>query len=835
MLLIFAFEARSQFPAPYCGPITFTNGVEPITSVQFAGISNTSAAPIGGTAHENFTAITGNVSQGITYPIAIKGNTDGNYTTYIRVFVDWNQDGDFADAGESYDLGTIVNSTGLDAVVLTGSIAVPLTATVGNTRMRVVKKFNGYSDSCNTVGSGFGQAEDYTLAVTVATCTPPTVTFAKVSLCPAASFNVTANVTALGSATSYTVTDNQGSASQAVSAAGTITFGPYASGTSVVITVTDPNSATCNVTSAALTDVCLPGCVSNPAPANGSTTVPAGPITLTWDVPTSGGAPTSYNLYAGNAANSLSLLGNYTTNSTGNNLVINAYNVTVYWQVVPVNSAGSPTGCPVWSFTTMAPPGYCLNSPNGLYPSTTFTPATCDGVTENVIATNAYAGEYSNVNLTSGQTYVFKSGTSDFVTISNAAGDTALAYGPSPLTWISNITGTVRFLSHVNDQCGIESVNRTRSMICGVPSVDAPDYVSLQFPPSATIAQGSNFDVYGQVYEPGVTEPAGQGAGITAWVGINDQDTNPNTWTVWIPMTYNALANAGNNDEYMASIGSNLTPGSYFYATRFRLNTGPYVYGGINSSDQGGIWDGTNYGSGELTVTDPPAPANDDCSGATALTVDAQFCNGSNTNGSNLGATDSGVEPAECFNYGQNDVWFSFVAPNTAASVDVSTDFTGGTLVDTEIALYSGTCGALTELDCSQDEGTTILSNGESYNSIIIDAPVTAGQTYYVRVSGYSEDAVGTFCIEVSTNQLSVNLNTLSKLRVSPNPVKDVLTISGDADLRTATVRNVLGQQVMSKDVSTSRSINMAALPNGTYMVELLSDKGTQTVKVIKQ
>src|SRR5690606_8160094 len=127
-------------------------------------------------------------------------------------------------------------------------------------------------------------------------------------------------------------------------------------------------------------------------------------------------------------------------------------------------------------------------------------------------------------------------------------------------------------------------------------------------------------------------------------------------------------------------------------------------------------------------------------------------CDGTTNNGTNLGATDSGVALADCFVYGENDVWFSFIVPAGVATVDVSTDFTGGTLVDTEIALYSGTCGALVEMACSQDDGITILSNGSSWNSLITDAEVTVGETYYVRVSGYSDENVGTFCLKVSTN-----------------------------------------------------------------------------------
>ena len=164
---VYSFTTTSTLT--YCGPLAFTLTVEPITLVNFAGINNTtSASTTGGTAHEFFLNQVGNVTQGSTHTITIKGNTGGNYTNYFAVFIDWNQDGDFADSGETYSVGTIVNSTGTDTKQLTYNITVPANATIGNTRMRIKKQFGTTSpltDPC--AGASFGQAEDYTLNVGV--------------------------------------------------------------------------------------------------------------------------------------------------------------------------------------------------------------------------------------------------------------------------------------------------------------------------------------------------------------------------------------------------------------------------------------------------------------------------------------------------------------------------------------------------------------------------------------------------------------------------------------------------------------------------------------------
>ena len=156
---------------PYCGPLTFPGflggGVEPISLVNFGGINNPTSPAIDGTpAHEFFIDQVGNVNQGSTHTITLKGNTGGNYVNHFAVFIDWNQNGVFTDADETYSVGTIENSTGADSKQITFDITVPVGATVGNTRMRVKKQYGTTSpltDACS--GATYGQAEDYTLNV----------------------------------------------------------------------------------------------------------------------------------------------------------------------------------------------------------------------------------------------------------------------------------------------------------------------------------------------------------------------------------------------------------------------------------------------------------------------------------------------------------------------------------------------------------------------------------------------------------------------------------------------------------------------------------------------
>ena len=130
---------------------------EKIGRVQFGTINNNST---GGTGYTNFTAISTNVVRGSANTITITPAwTSTVWTEGYAVFIDYNQDGDFADAGE-----TAFTKATSKTTPATGTITIPATATLGSTRMRVSMKYNGTPTSCETFS--YGQVEDYTVNIT---------------------------------------------------------------------------------------------------------------------------------------------------------------------------------------------------------------------------------------------------------------------------------------------------------------------------------------------------------------------------------------------------------------------------------------------------------------------------------------------------------------------------------------------------------------------------------------------------------------------------------------------------------------------------------------------
>src|SRR5690554_6833031 len=153
------------FPDPYCEVSGFST-VEAITRVIFSDIDNTSAAS-SAVSHEDFTSVVGNVDAGETYTFTLEGYTGGTFSNYVIVWVDWDQDGVFNESTERYDIGVIANSTGEDGVQVSEDIEVPADAVVGETRMRVMKRFGSTSGSATSCAgaTSWGQAEDYTVEV----------------------------------------------------------------------------------------------------------------------------------------------------------------------------------------------------------------------------------------------------------------------------------------------------------------------------------------------------------------------------------------------------------------------------------------------------------------------------------------------------------------------------------------------------------------------------------------------------------------------------------------------------------------------------------------------
>jgi len=139
----------------YCNP-TSTFCDEYVANVTVGTINNSSACTTGG--YQDYTSISTSVNQGLSYPITVTNGVTLYTADQCGIWADWNQDGDFADANET------IAVTGTPGVgPYTANIDVPVTANLGQTRIRVRITYTGIVDPCGN--TTYGETEDYTLEV----------------------------------------------------------------------------------------------------------------------------------------------------------------------------------------------------------------------------------------------------------------------------------------------------------------------------------------------------------------------------------------------------------------------------------------------------------------------------------------------------------------------------------------------------------------------------------------------------------------------------------------------------------------------------------------------
>ncbi|RZJ65650.1 MAG: T9SS type A sorting domain-containing protein [Flavobacterium sp.] len=173
-----------------------------------------------------------------------------------------------------------------------------------------------------------------------------------------------------------------------------------------------------------------------------------------------------------------------------------------------------------------------------------------------------------------------------------------------------------------------------------------------------------------------------------------------------------------------ATLNTTVTPSTTYYLRVMRTN---------NANNNSMV--------GNICITKViSSNANDECSTAITLPVNTSCTYATYTN---VGATaSSGIPAPGCANYVDDDVWFVVTVPANGVLI---VDMQSGGITDSGMALYSGTCGALSLLECDDDDSLNGLM------SSITRTGLTPGSQVYIRVWEYGGDANGTFGICVST------------------------------------------------------------------------------------
>ena len=188
--------------------------------------------------------------------------------------------------------------------------------------------------------------------------------------------------------------------------------------------------------------------------------------------------------------------------------------------------------------------------------------------------------------------------------------------------------------------------------------------------------------------------------------------------------------------------------------------------------------------------------------------------------------------PCTSINYG--DVWFSVVVPTGITSLTFNVQGGMAPLMNGFILyVMSGSCpsGPFTNLGCTpQPPGNTFAT--QTINGL------NPGDTLFVRV--VNTGTLGNFQACVFNPLISglVETGYESSISVYPNPAKEELTVNGFRfPAGKIEFYNVLGELVFSKDRvgnSKEEKFDLAGIPSGMYFVKVVTEKGTETLKVVR-
>ncbi|MBI3517984.1 MAG: T9SS type A sorting domain-containing protein [Bacteroidetes bacterium] len=587
----------------------------------------------------------------------------------------------------------------------------------------------------------------------------------------------------------------------------------------------------------------VPSCAAYNFPSNGSATCPSSQI-LSWTAIT---APTcgsiAYDVYFNSGTTATTLVSGAQTGTTYTTGILSP-GTTYSWKIVPKNGTITATGCSTYSFTT------------GSITSSSVAPFTNNFET---------CSDWTLVNGT--QANIWTQGT-------------ATNNGGSQSMYISNDGGATN--SYDNTSTTVVHFYKDISFPAGQSCIllnfdwksdgqNTQDYLRVFAVPTTTTPVAGTQLTSGQVgityslqttwQNVSVQLPASY-AGTTqrivfSWRNNGSNGNNPPaavdniSISTSIPPVPNCVSGAiSPTDGYNSLcagttslnltwtaptvVGCNATTG---YNLFFGTNNPPTniingtAVGNVTSYSVSGLSAGNTYywqvvptnsagsasGCSTYTFSFASSPANDLPCNAVNVPL-GTIASGDNSCAGNTG------EPAtpSCWTTGTaNTVWFSFVAPSTG-NVKIRT--APGTLLNTQIAVYSGTCGAgMTMLTsaCNNDApscgGTAVLLSELSLTGL------TSGATYYIAVDG-ENSLTGTFAltvIESSTSYPSTSGQTCSNSILACNSAISIgnpgfqgIGFTCDDDGSNNCTGGERGSVWYTINIQSAGSLNFSIIPN---------------------
>nr|WP_321235764.1 T9SS type A sorting domain-containing protein [uncultured Psychroserpens sp.] len=222
-----------------------------------------------------------------------------------------------------------------------------------------------------------------------------------------------------------------------------------------------------------------------------------------------------------------------------------------------------------------------------------------------------------------------------------------------------------------------------------------------------------------------------------------------------------------------------------------------------------------------VSAYNPPEPSNVNCENAQALTVGATF-------------EDEAVESSFLWSQG-DELWYTFVAPSDGnITIETGPDSRGNFTANTSIAVWSGMCEGFNLMPIAND-----LNGADTYNFSKLDLTgLIPGDTYFITIADWFQALRSPFSVSVYNTTLNTEDSVFDGFNYFPNPVNHSLTLNSVKHINQIIMYSILGQEVLNLEYKNEvkiEKIDMSRIPKGVYMLKVLIENQTKTIKIIKE
>ena len=549
--------------------------------------------------------------------------------------------------------------------------------------------------------------------------------------------------------------------------------------------------------------------------------------TITWDATV--GAD-GYYLTIGTSTGASDVLSNSDLGNVLSYSFTGTIGTTYYYTLLPYNGVGPATGCTEMSFTTNV---------NGCYCTSTYTNGISDGdLISNIEIVGTTLSNNSGTD-TAGASYTFFTGQPNYtaslqagstynvtVTVGTIGGQNLAAWVDYNDNYVFEPSEKIGFTTTSIAANGTATFSIT--LACNPPLGDHRLRVRDVWNTNGNLIDPCVNYGYGETEDYIVTITSAVACPTPSALTATAITTSGATlgWTIGCSETvwdvHVDVAGAGAPTTNISNEAITTNP---LVVSTLTDNTAYEFYVRANC----GGTDGTSTWAGPFAFTTLSLPpANDNCATAQVLTPGGVFADNAVV-GTNLGATDATEIAPTCGGYSGEEVWYSVTVP-ASGSITIECDTNTGTAItDTGLAVFSGACGALTQVGCSDDEGNGAFS-------MVSLTGRTPGEVLLVSVWEYGGGTFGTFKVSAYDASLSNDSFDNANFKAYPNPVKDILNLSYSTEISSVRIINLLGQEVVFANVNaTSTQVDMSQLSAGAYIVNVTVGDTIKTIKVVKQ